>query len=134
MKYDEKISVNVRDKTQRYIQNLEYIKNSSGFNNVKVLCRQSSDSLAVYYKTINGALKNKLDKQTQQLVHLTDKIENNNPIANLKKGYSLVFKDGKAVESSEKLKKNDKITVRTHLQQLDCVVESAKTVRKKETV
>ena len=69
----------------------------------------------------------------QNLVYLADKIDNNNPLSTLKKGYSLVFKEGNPIKADDKLKKNDKILVRTHLQELSCVVESTKTVRKKGT-
>ena len=133
MKYEESISRNVKDKTERYTETLEYIRNSKGFNNVKILCSQSSDNLEKYYKFLNQTIIQKIDKEKQNLVYLADKIDNNNPLASLKKGYALVFKDDKPVKADDKIKKNDRILVRTHLQELSCVVESTKTVRKKGT-
>ena len=133
MKHEEKLSREVKDKTLRYTETLDYIKNSKGFNNVKVLCRQNSDNLENYHKILNQAIRQKIDKDMQNLVYLADKIDNNNPLSTLKKGYSLVFRDGKSVKADDKLKKNDKILVRTHMQELSCVVESTKTVRKKGT-
>ena len=133
MKHEEKLSHNVKDKALRYKETLDYIKNSKGFNNVKVLCRQNSDNLENYHKFLNQTIRQKIDKDVQNLVYLADKIDNNNPLSTLKKGYSLVFKAGNPIKADDKLKKNDKILVRTHLQELSCVVESTKTVRKKGT-
>ncbi|MBR2503284.1 MAG: exodeoxyribonuclease VII large subunit, partial [Oscillospiraceae bacterium] len=133
MKYEESISRNVKDKAGRYTETLEYIRNSKGFNNVKILCSKSSDNLENYYKFLNQTIIQKIDKEKQNLVYLADKIDNNNPLASLKKGYALVFKDDKPVKADDKIKKNDRILVRTHLQELSCVVESTKTVRKKGT-
>lgn len=133
MKHEEKLSHNVKDKALRYKETLDYIKNSKGFNNVKVLCRQNSDNLENYHKFLNQTIRQKIDKDMQNLVYLADKIDNNNPLSTLKKGYSLVFKAGNPIKADDKLKKNDKILVRTHMQELSCVVESTKTVRKKGT-
>ncbi|MBQ9844820.1 MAG: exodeoxyribonuclease VII large subunit [Oscillospiraceae bacterium] len=134
LKHEEKLTRNVKDKASRYAENLEYIKNSRGFNNVKILCQQSSDSLLAYRKNINNAIKTKIDNEIKNLGYLSDKIENNNPIATLKKGYSLVFKNDQPLTAEQKVRKNDKIVVRTHMQELSCTVDSTKTVRKQETL
>lgn len=134
MKFEEKISENVKGKTARYIENLEYIKNSKGFNNVKVVCQKSSENLLNYRKTMNQSMKTRIENEIKNLEFLTDKIDSNNPLATLKKGYSLVFKDDEPLKAEEKLKKNDKIIVRTHTQELSCTVDSIKTVRKRGTV
>ena len=70
----------------------------------------------------------------QKLKYLSEKIDNNNPLNNLKKGYSLIFKDEISVKADDKIKKNDKITVRTYNQILDCTVDTVKSVRKKGTI
>jgi len=134
MKYEENISENVKEKVVRYTEKLNYIKNSKGFNNIKTVSAQSADKLNYYHKAINSAMEVKLKDNIQKLQHLADKIDNNNPLANLKKGYSLIFKDGTAVKAGDKINKNDKITVRTHSQILNCTVDSTKTVRKKGTI
>lgn len=133
-KYEEKLSKNVKDKTQRYIENLEYIKNSKGFNNVKILCQRNSDLLTGYHKSINQAINSKVDNEIKKLEYFCEKIDNNNPLATLKKGYSLVFKGDTPLKSDQKVKKNEKIVVRTHLQELSCTVDSTKSVKIKETV
>ncbi len=134
LKFEEKLSKNVKDKTARYIENLEYIKNSKGFNNVRILCQQSGENLLNYQRIMNQSLKMKIDSEIKNLSYLSDKIENNNPLATLKKGYSLIFKNDEPLKAEQKIKKNDKIVVRTHTQELSCTVDSTKTVRKKETV
>ncbi|MBR5306836.1 MAG: exodeoxyribonuclease VII large subunit [Oscillospiraceae bacterium] len=134
MKYEEKITENVKGKAARYIENLEYIKNSKGFNNVKIICQKSNESLLNYYKAINRSMKIKISDEVKNLTYLSDKIDSNNPLAMLKKGYSLVFRNEKPLDAESRVKKNDKIVVRTHTQELSCTVDSTKTVRKKETV
>ena len=134
MKYEEKITENVKGKTAGYIRNLEYIKNSKGFNNVKIICQNSNESLLNYYKTMNRSMKIRISDEVKNLTYLSDKIDSNNPLAMLKKGYSLVFKNEKPLDAESRVKKNDKIVVRTHTQELSCTVDSTKTVRKKETV
>ncbi|MBE6894085.1 MAG: exodeoxyribonuclease VII large subunit [Ruminococcaceae bacterium] len=134
MKYEENISENVKGKIERYSEKLDYIKNSKGFNNIKTVSAQSADKLNYYHKAINSAMEIKIKGNTQKLQYLADKIENNNPLSTLKKGYSLIFKDDVPVKADEKINKNDKITVRTHSQVLSCTVDSAKTVRKKGTI
>ena len=79
-------------------------------------------------------MKIKISDEVKNLTYLSDKIDSNNPLATLKKGYSLVFKNEKPLDAESRVKKNDKIVVRTHTQELSCTVDSAKTVRKKETV
>ena len=133
-KYEEKNTENVKGKTAGYIRNLEYIKNSKGFNNVKIICQNSNESLLNYYKTMNRSMKIRISDEVKNLTYLSDKIDSNNPLAMLKKGYSLVFKNEKPLDAESRVKKNDKIVVRTHTQELSCTVDSTKTVRKKETV
>ncbi len=111
--------------------NLEIIKNSKGFNNVKAVCQKNQDKLANYHRFITQSVKNNIEKNIQQLNFLSDKIDNNNPLHNLKKGYSLVFKNDIPVTIDKKINKNDKIVVRTYNQQLNCVVESTKTIKQK---
>ena len=130
MKYDENISKNVKGTIDFYINKLEYIKNSKGFNNIKLICDKNQDLLLNYKKSMNQVLKSKLDINIQTLKYLSDSIDNNNPLQNLKKGYALIFKDEKPVLSDEKLSKNDKITIRTNKQLLNCTVDSTKAIRK----
>ena len=75
-----------------------------------------------------------LKDNIQKLQYLSAKIDSNNPINNLKKGYSLVFKDEISVKADDKINKNDKITVRTYNQILDCTVDAVRSARKKGTI
>lgn len=134
LKYEETIDINVKGKAERLKEKLEYIKNSKGFNNVKLMCVQKTDKLEFYKKSINSAVKIKVEKNAHSLQHFADVLESNNPIQNLKKGYSLIFKDEKLLNHNEKIKKNDRISVRTYNQILNCTVDSTKTLRKKETI
>ena len=131
MTYEENLNTNVKGGIERYIEKLDYIKNSKGFNIVKILCSQSEEKLDAYKKSISSAVKIKLDLNAQKLNYIADKIDSNNPLHNLKKGYALVFKDDVMVKADEKINKNDTITVRTSSQILSCTVDNAKTVRKK---
>ncbi|MBQ5312851.1 MAG: exodeoxyribonuclease VII large subunit [Oscillospiraceae bacterium] len=131
MKYDENISKNVKDKIDVYTNRLEYIKNSKGFNNIKVLYQKNTDLLLNYQKSFRQLLKLKLEKNIQTLNYLSDSIDNNNPLQNLKKGYALIFKDESPIGADDKLSKNDKIVIRTDKQAVSCTVDSVKAVRQK---
>ena len=131
MKYDENISKNVKDKIDVYTNRLEYIKNSKGFNNIKVLYQKNTDLLLNYQKSFRQLLKLKLEKNIQTLNYLSDSIDNNNPLQNLKKGYALIFKDESPIGADDKLRKNDKIVIRTDKQAVSCTVDSVKAVRQK---
>ncbi len=131
MKYDENISKNVKDKIDVYTNRLEYIKNSKGFNNIKVLYQKNTDILLNYQKSFRQLLKLKLEKNIQTLNYLSDSIDNNNPLQNLKKGYALIFKDESPIGADDKLRKNDKIVIRTDKQAVSCTVDSVKAVRQK---
>ena len=131
MKYDEKISKNVKDKIDVYTNRLEYIKNSKGFNNIKVLYQKNTDLLLNYQKSFRQLLKLKLEKNIQTLNYLSDSIDNNNPLQNLKKGYALIFRDESPIGAYDKLRKNDKIVIRTDKQAVSCTVDNVKTVRQK---
>ena len=80
---------------------------------------------------MNQALKSKLDMNIQTLKYLSDSIDNNNPLQNLKKGYALIFKEENPVSADEKLSKNDKIIIRTDKQLVNCTVDSVKSVKQK---
>ncbi|MBQ5325266.1 MAG: exodeoxyribonuclease VII large subunit [Oscillospiraceae bacterium] len=131
MKYDENISKNVKDKIDVYTNRLEYIKNSKGFNNIKVLYQKNTDLLLNYQKSFRQLLKLKLEKNIQTLNYLSDSIDNNNPLQNLKKGYALIFKDESPIGADDKLSKNDKIVIRTDKQAVSCTVDSVKAIRQK---
>ena len=131
MKYDENISKNLKDKIDVYTNRLEYIKNSKGFNNIKVLYQKNTDLLLNYQKSFRQLLKLKLEKNIQTLNYLSDSIDNNNPLQNLKKGYALIFKDESPIGADDKLRKNDKIVIRTDKQAVSCTVDSVKAVRQK---
>ena len=134
MKFEETLDSNVKGKLERYSEKLEYIKNSKGFNNIKILCSQSEDKLVYYRKSINASMETIIKDNIQKLKYISDKIDSNNPLNNLKRGYSLIFKDEESVKADDKIKKNDKITVRTYNQVLSCTVDAAKAVRKKGSI
>lgn len=131
MKYDENISKNVRNTIEQYNSRLDFIRNSKGFNSVKILCEKNQDRLEIFSKSMRQAMKIKLEKDVQKLKYLSDNIDNNNPLQTIKKGYSIIFKDDCLIAAGEKLHKNDKITVRTNTQLLNCTVDSTKAVRQK---
>ena len=115
----------------QYKNQLNYIKNSGGFSNVKFLCEKNMDRIDNLHKSMQQSFTTRIEREKQNLRYLSDTIDNNNPINNLKKGYSLIFKDDEPLKAQAKLRKNDKITVRTETQLLSCTVDSTKVVRQK---
>ena len=131
MQCEMNISAQVKGRIESNIEKIQYIKNSGGFNNIKILCEQNKDILVNYQKIMNVCMNTRLKEYSDKLNYLADKIDNNNPIVTLKKGYALVYKDDDILNAEKKVNKNDKITVRTATQMLECTVDSTKTIRKK---
>lgn len=134
MQFDANISDSVKGGIDRYNEKLQYIKNSKGFNNVKNICSRNGDMLDNYKKIISMAMEANIEKNRQKLERVMDNIDANNPVNNLKKGYALVFKDNLPVRSTDKIKANDKITLRTATQTVNCTVDEVKAVRKRSSL
>lgn len=66
------------------------------------------------YKNLNSVMENMLSKNKLVLSARAEKIENISPLNILKKGYSIVYKDGKAVKSADAVKSGDFVSIRLY--------------------
>lgn len=126
--HERLISKNIESKLDYGKKRLEFIKNSKGFNSISVMCQKNADKLDNYKQLMNSIIKNRLSNAEKKVNFYTDILESQNPLNNLKKGYSLIFKDKKPVNSNFTVKKEDKIMVRTHSQNIFCTVYDTKKV------
>lgn len=103
---------------------LNLIINSQGFNNVRLMCSKNRDLLNAYHKTLNRQINDIIQNKSLSLSHIADKINSNNPIENLKKGYSLVYKDSTLLTDDVEVETDDEISVRTNNRILNCTVKT----------
>lgn len=130
LSYDTYFSKFMERKLENGYKRLEFIKNSKGFNSVSVLQQKNTDKLIAYKQRLALAIKNKLSSTEGKINYYTDILESQNPLNNLKKGYSLVFKDDLPLNSKQQIQVDDKIMVRTHSQEIYCIVKDTTKVGK----
>ncbi|MEG3029533.1 MAG: exodeoxyribonuclease VII large subunit [Oscillospiraceae bacterium] len=126
--YDKTITKGMENRVDGDRKRLEFIKNSKGFNNITVLYQSNTDKLINYRQLLNSAIGIKLSLADQQIRYFVNSLETQNPLNNLKKGYALVFKNDLPLKGGAILDAGEKITVRTHSQQLYCTVDDTKMV------
>lgn len=63
---------------------------------------------------LNKDMENYLKNKNHDFKNILDKLELVNPIGILSRGYSVVYKKDKAINSVENIKKNDELTIKLH--------------------
>ncbi len=129
-----RLSSVINNKIKNYQQRLDSIKNRNIFKNPTTIY-QSKDMIfdalveRLKYSTINLVnikekqllsvknsyiLKNPyqlLDRKANKYLQVVSKLETLSPLLTLKRGYTIIKKDGKVVDSAKKLMKNDILEV-----------------------
>ena len=71
-------------------------------------------------------MQNKLDTTRLQYKSLIEKLELVNPLSTLKRGYSITYKDGKALTDIKNIKAKDSLTIRLYNGEASVVVTNIK--------
>lgn len=111
------------------IQRLDFIIDKLHTINPLSICERESDKLDIYKEKINSIIKNKIDITTLRYNNLINKVELLNPISTLKRGYSVTYKDNKAIIDVNKIKKDDKLNIRVFNGEIDAVVVESREVK-----
>lgn len=129
-----RLNTSISNKVNNYRQRLNDVKTRNLFKNPMVMYQSKEmifDSLIerLKFSTINLVnLKEKdlltvknsyvlrspyqiIDKKANKYLQVISKLETLSPLLTLKRGYTMTKVDGKVINSSKNLKKNDKITV-----------------------
>lgn len=123
--YDRNISRQVKNYIENQYNKLTLIEKSDGFNNVKNTVTSSKEYLKRMKNDLRQALNNKFTLLQREINSRTQLLENQSPLNNLKRGYSLIY-------SSENNVKRDNFTVGetakivTFSQELECEITKVK--------
>ncbi len=86
------------------MQRLDFLIDKLHSLNPSVLCEKEFVRLNNLSEKINRIMQNKLDTTRLQYKSLIEKLELVNPLSTLKRGYSITYKDGKALTDIKKYK------------------------------
>lgn len=94
------------------IQRLDFLFDKIQSLNPLVLCEKEYTKLKNLDDNLSRIMKNKLDTTVLQYNSLIEKLELVNPLSTLKRGYSVVYKEGKVITDIGTLKQNDFLSIR----------------------
>jgi exodeoxyribonuclease VII large subunit len=83
----------------------------------------NKNKLILVDKSLDNAIKNKLNNDKNNYVNLINKLEILNPLLTLKRGYAITKKEGKVISSVKEVKSKDKIDIDLSDGTLKAVIE-----------
>ena len=107
---------------------LSQTEKSSGLKNPFYLIETSRISLDKTAKSIDSAIRMKIEKSRAELSHLAGKTDVLSPLKVLARGYSITEKEGTAVSSISEIDTGDDLVIRFSDGKVSC------TVNKKEVI
>lgn len=108
------------------MQRLDFLIDKLHSLNPSVLCEKEFVRLNNLSEKINRIMQNKLDTTRLQYKSLIEKLELVNPLSTLKRGYSITYKDGKALTDIKNIKAKDSLTIRLYNGEASVVVTNIK--------
>jgi len=108
------------------MQRLDFLIDKLHSLNPSVLCEKEFVRLNNLSEKINRIMQNKLDTTRLQYKSLIEKLELVNPLSTLKRGYSITYKDGKALTDIKNIKAKDSLTIRLYNGEARVVVTNIK--------
>ncbi len=80
-------------------------------NNYKNIIKNNENRLSFLINNLQNNIVNNLNDKKNKYIHIISKLEVLNPLLTIKRGYSIVKKEGKVVTSIKKIKKQDHVQV-----------------------
>lgn len=108
------------------MQRLDFLIDKLHSLNPSVLCEKEFVRLNNLSEKINRIMQNKLDTTRLQYKSLIEKLELVNPLSTLKRGYSITYKDGKALTDIKNIKAKDSLTIRLYNGEASVIVTNIK--------
>lgn len=96
------------------IQRLDFLLDKLHSLNPILLCEKEHTKLQNLHGIISRIMQNKMDTTILKYQGLIEKLELVNPISTLKRGYSVTYKDDKAVIDIHSIQKNDVVKLRVY--------------------
>ena len=104
---------------------LSLIENSNGFTSVRNTVERNKEQLLLVEKSLKSSMDNNIAALKQQINTRTQVLDNQSPLNNLKRGYSMIYKDDlPAKDYSFTVGETAKIV--TFRQELDCEIINIK--------
>ena len=108
-----------------YKNKLILTEKSDGFTSVKNGIILSNNKLRMLESNLSSIIENKMKSLTQSVISKSDILENQSPLNNLKKGYSLIYKDDLPVKDTT-FTEGDMAKILTFKQEIECEVKKVK--------
>ena len=127
LKYmDNFISSEINRKINTCEREIKYISESKYFVNVLNLFDSYKDRINIIEEKIENQIKNKVISKEKELKYIENHLESLNPNNILSKGYSIIYKDGKAISDITELKKEDNINIKIKGGEVAAKIEEVK--------
>ena len=124
--YDRSMNRNITNMLDSYKNRLQLIERSTGFTSIANGIEMTSKKLEGIEKDINNSINNKISKLTQTVISKSDILESQSPLNNLKRGYSLIYKENLPV-NDKYFTDGEEIKVITYKQELECKITKTTT-------
>ena len=111
------------------IQRLDFIIEKLKGLTPSNLCKKEHDKLVNIYDKLNRIMSNNISISNLKVNNLINKLELLNPISTLKRGYSVTYKDNKAITDVNKLNEGDSLLIRLYNGEVESKVISTKEVK-----
>lgn len=102
---------------------LDTFKNSFILKNPMIMYDNKKQNLDLINERLNNIINYKLEKVTNNLNRMIEKLELLNPLGVLKRGYSIVYKDDKVISNTSKIKENDLLKIKLLKGDIDVIVK-----------
>lgn len=109
-------------------QRLDWILDKIQSVNPRIICNREITKLVNINNMLNRIMKNKLDATNFRYNSLVEKLELVNPLSTLKRGYSVVYKEGQAITTIDKIAKDDVLNIRVYNGEINVSVIDTKEV------
>ncbi len=122
----EKLKSILKNRLENSCNRLENLLSSYVLKNPLTFYEKERDRLESLSKMLTTSVEHSIKDKGKMYENLLDKLELLNPLGILKKGYSVVSINGKALSSHKKIKKGEKIDIRLHEGVLLATVDEVK--------
>lgn len=124
--YRQRYNDLIRRKIENYRDRMASLKTGYGFRRPQDLIFQHMQRLDELQRQIQVMTGHRLQLNRNKLTHLEQQLKSINPEAVLKRGYSIVFKDGKILKDTAGIKKDDDIQVKLRDGEIAATVKEIK--------
>ncbi len=102
----------LRDKIASCRDEIEHLLSSYSFNRPKDLVRQYTQRVDELHRTMNTAMAHQVELWRHRTGSLQKRIDSLNPVLVVKRGYTIVSKDGQIIVRAKQLQHKDRINIR----------------------